>query len=445
MQWIQRGDAEYDSSRALFNAMIDKRPRLIAACATPADVRAAIDRARTDDLTVAVRSGGHAVTGSSSNDDGLVIDVRPMKSIDIDPVTRIARVGAGCTWGEFDAAAQAHGLATTGGRVSTTGVSGLTLGGGSGWLERQHGLSCDNLQAVELVTADGTEVRADDRQHQELLWACKGGGGNFGVVTALEFRLHPVGPVILSGLLAWPADQAFDIASRYRDLAAIAPTQLGSGLVVLTGPPEEFVPPHLQGQPIVAIAVTWTGDTATGTDIVQVLRDLLPEIDLVGPIPYLQMQSMLDDPPGLRQYWSADYHNTMPDAALEVFLAAGASRPSLLTQHLMLPWGGAVADVSDTATPLTQRGAAWVTHPFGTWQNAADDAVNISWVRDYHRAIAPYATGGTYLNFIGEEGDERITAAFGEHNLRRLRDIKGQYDPDNIFAGNQNIRPTVAA
>ena len=445
MQWIQPGDAEYDSRRALFNAMIDKRPRVIAACATPTDVRAAIDRARTENLAVAVRSGGHAVTGLSSNDDGLVIDVRPMKSIEIDPVARIARVGAGCTWGELDAATQAHGLATTGGRVSTTGVSGLTLGGGSGWLERQLGLSCDNLHAVELVIANGTELRADDHQHQDLLWACKGGGGNFGVVTALEFKLHPVGPLILGGLLAWPAAQASEIARQYRDLATGAPVQLGSGLAMLTGPPEEFVPKHLQGKPIVAVVVAWTGDTATGTDIVQVLRDLRPEIDLVEQIPYVQMQSMLDDPPGFRQYWSADYHNAMPDEALDVYLAAGASRPSPLTQHLMLPWGGAVAEVSDTATPLTQRGAAWVTHPFGTWADEADDAINIKWVRDYHRAIAPYATGGTYLNFIGEQGDDRITAAYGEHNLRRLREIKGEHDPDNIFAGNQNIRPTVAA
>jgi hypothetical protein len=306
MQWIRPGDADYDGRRALFNAMIDKRPRSIAACSTPADVRAALERARADGLAVAVRSRGHAVAGQSSNDDGLMIDVRAMKSIEIDPVARTARVGAGCTWGEFDAAAQVHGLATTGGRVSTTGVSGLTLGGGSGWLERKHGLSCDNLVAVELVTAVGRELRADDQQHPELLWACKGGGGNFGVVTAMEFKLHPVGPLILGGLLAWPADRGPEVARRYRDMASEAPAEFGSALVMLSGPPEEFVPPHLQGQPIVAVALMWTGDEAAGTDVVRVLRDLGPEIDLVGPMPYAQMQSMLDDPPGFRQYWSAE-------------------------------------------------------------------------------------------------------------------------------------------
>src|SRR5664279_3167239 len=206
MQWIRPGDADYDGRRALFNAMIDKRPRSIAACSTAADVRAALERARAD---------GQAVAGQSSNDDGLMIDVRAMKSIEIDPAARTARVGAGCTWGEFDAAAQVHGLATTGGRVSTTGVSVLTLGGGSGWLERKHALSCDNLVAVELVTAVGRELRADDQQHPELLWACKGGGGNFGVVTAMEFKLHPVGPLILGGLLAWPADRGPEVARRH--------------------------------------------------------------------------------------------------------------------------------------------------------------------------------------------------------------------------------------
>ena len=340
MQWIGPTDARYDERRALFNAMIDKRPRIIAACSDAGDVTAALDRAAEHRLAVAVRSGGHAVAGQSTNDDGLVIDVREMKDIEVDPAARRARVGAGCTWGEFDAAAQEHGLATTGGRVSTTGVTGLTLGGGSGWLERQHGLACDNLVAVELVTADGRRIRADETQHQELLWASKGGGGNFGVVTALEFRLHEVGPIILGGLLAWPADAAPEVARAYRDWADQAPDRLGSALVILTGPPEEFIPQHLQGQPMVAIAVMWNGEESVGTSLVQPMRDLGPDLDLVGPMPYTQLQSMIDDPPGLRQYWSADYHDSFPDAALDAFLAAGTSRPSPLTQHLLLPWGG---------------------------------------------------------------------------------------------------------
>ena len=443
--WIGPEDAEYDERRALFNAMIDKRPRLIAACRTPEDVREALGRAAHDLLAVAVRSGGPSVAGQSTNEDGLVVDVRPMKDIEIDPTARRARVGGGCTWGELDAAAQLHGLATTGGRVSTTGVAGLTLGGGSGWLERQHGLSCDNLVAVELVTADGREVRADDTQHPDLLWASKGGGGNFGVVTALELQLHPVGPTILGGLMAWPLARAPEVARAFRDWADDAPEELGPALVVLTGPPEEFIPPHLQGQPLVAVVVCWTGDPATGTDVVQVVRDLSPEVDLVGPMPYAGLQSMLDDPPGFRQYWSADYHDSFPDEAIEVFLDGGARRASPLTQHLLVPWGGALARVDADATPLAQRAARWVSHPFSTWEDPADDDANIAWVRDYRRANAPFTTGGVYLNFIGDEGDERIKAAFGAEKYDRLARIKAEYDPRNVFVGNQNIRPTVPA
>ena len=361
MDWIGPTDAAYDERRALFNAMIDKRPRLIAACKTPADIRAALDRARQDGLAVAVRSAGHSVAGQSTNDDGLVIDVRDMTDIDIDPAARTARVGGGCTWADFDAAAQQHGLATTGGRVSTTGVAGLTLGGGSGWLERKHGLACDNLLAVELVTADGREIRADDTQHQDLLWASKGGGGNFGVVTALEFALHPVGPIILGGLMAWPADAADQVARAYRDWADDAPDELGSGLVMLSGPPEEFIPAHLQNQPMVAIAVMWSGDEAEGTALVQVMRDLEPDLDLVGPMPYAQLQSMIDDPPGFRQYWSADYHDAFPDQALD---AVPRRRPE---PHLT-PDPAPAAALGRSAEP--DRGGR---HPDGTARRPLGD------------------------------------------------------------------------
>ena len=443
--WIGSESAQYDERRALFNTMIDKKPRMIAACGGPADVRDALERAAHDRLAVAVRSGGHSVAGQSTNDDGLVIDVRPMKAVEIDPTARRARVGGGCTWAEFDAAAQEFGLATTGGRVSTTGVSGLTLGGGSGWLERQYGLSCDNLVAVELVTADGREIRADHSQHHDLLWASKGGGGNFGVVTAMEFELHPVGPMIIGGLMAWNALGGPEVSRVFRDWADDAPEELGTGLVMLTGPPEEFIPPHLRGQPLIAIAVCWSGDEAAGTAVVQVMRDLSPEVDLVGQMPYAALQSMIDDPPGFRQYWSADYHASFPDDALDLFLDAGAHRASPMTQHLLLPWGGALGRVDPDATPLNQRAARWVSHPFATWEDAADDEANIAWVRDYRRRNAPFTTGGVYLNFIGDEGDERIQAAFGVEKYERLAQIKAEYDPGNVFAGNQNIRPKVPA
>ena len=445
MEWFERADEGYDERRGLFNAMIDKRPRVIAACETPADIRAALDRAREDGLEVAIRSGGHSVAGQSTNDDGLVIDVRAMKSIEIDAAARRARVGGGCTWAEFDAAAQQHGLATTGGRVSTTGVTGLTLGGGSGWLERKHGLACDNLLAVELVTADGREIRADDTQHQDLLWASKGGGGNFGVVTALEFALHPVGPTILGGLLAWPADAADEVAPAYRDWADDAPDELGSALVMLSGPPEEFVPAHLQNQPMVAIAVLWTGDDADGAALVQVMRDLKPDLDLVGPMPYVQLQSMIDDPPGMRQYWSADYHDSFPDEAMDLFLAAGepASVPADPAPAAALGW---------RAQQDRRR-----RHPDGPTRRAMGDPSlrdldRPGRRRDQHR-LGPGLPGSERSvhhrrrlpQLHRRRGRASGSTTRSAPKLDRLAAIKADYDPGNVFAGNQNIRPKVPA
>lgn len=442
MFWTQPGDERYDERRALFNAMIDKRPRLIAGCATAADVRAALDRARVEDLDVAVRAGGHSVAGMSTNDDGLVVDVRPMKSIEVDPEARRVRVGAGVTWGELDTATQVHGLATTGGRISTTGVAGFTLGGGSGWLERSHGLACDNLLAVELVTAAGDELRADADHHPDLFWALHGGGGNFGVATALEFRLHPVGPTVTAGLMAWPLTRGEEIARAFRDWSESAPEPLGAGLVCITAPPEEFVPPHLQGTKIVAAAGMWAGPVDEGAEYFDQLRRLDPVIDLVGPMPYTEFQRMIDDPPGFRQYWSADYHDDLPDEALDAFLAGCRSAVSPLTQNIIFQWGGALARIPEDATPMANRSAAWVSHPFAVWEDPLEDGANIEWVRQFRRDIAPYTNGGVYLNFIGAEGEQRIREAYGAVKYERLAAIKAEYDPDNVFRGNQNIAPS---
>jgi FAD/FMN-containing dehydrogenase len=445
MFWTKPGDEGYDERRALFNTMIDKRPRLIAGCASPADVRTALETARADDLEVAVRAGGHSVAGMSSNDDGLVIDVRPMKSIEVDPGARRVRVGAGVTWGELDEATQRHGLATTGGRVSTTGVAGFTLGGGSGWLERSYGLACDNLVAVELVTADGREIRADADHHAELFWALHGGGGNFGVATTLEMRLHPVGPIVQAGLLAWPAARATEVARAFRDWASSAPDALGPALLLLTGPPEDFIPPHLQGRQLVAVGGVWAGDADEGAEYFDPMRALDPEVDLVSPMPYAEFQRMIDDPPGNRHYWSADYHDDLGDDALDAFVAGGLGAPSPLAQQLLLPWGGALARIPDDATPMTHREAAWVTHPFAVWQDPAEDRTNKDWVRRVRRELAPYTNGGVYLNFIGDEGPERVRHAYGQAKYNRLREVKAEYDPGNVFRGNQNIPPARAS
>jgi FAD/FMN-containing dehydrogenase len=343
------------------------------------------------------------------------------------------------TWGEFDVAGQEHGLAAPGGRASTTGVAGFTLGGGSSWIERKYGFACDNLVAVELVTADGRTVRADETSQRELLWAHRGGGGNFGVVTTLEFDLHPVGPMVLAGILVWPAEAADDVARAYRDWAYDAPDELGSGLVMFTAPPEEPFPEELQGRIIVGAAVVWTGDPDEGRDVVRTLRDLSPALDLVDLMPYSVFTSMLDDPPGLRHYWSADHHDDLPDAAVDLWVKYALNRPSPSTQQLLVPWGGAVARGHDT--PLAHRDAHWITHPYANWERAEDDVANIAWVRDFRTDLAPYAAGGAWLNFVGAEGSARVAAAFGPENYGRLQQVKAEFDPGNLFRGNQNIEP----
>jgi FAD/FMN-containing dehydrogenase len=378
------------------------------------------------------------------NDDGMVIDVRPMKSISVNPSARTARVGAGVTWGEFDRVAQEHSLATTGGRASTTGVAGFTLGGGSGWVERKYGLACDNLISADLVTAAGREVTASASENPELFWALRGGGGNFGVVTTFEFQLHPVGPTVLAGLLAWPASAGREVARVYRDVAYDAPPELGSGLVFLTGPDEEFVPAHLRGATIAGIALLWAGDPAEGLDAIKPFLDFHPDGNLVMPMPYVDFQQLIDDPPGLRHYCTGDYLDELNDDAVDVFVTYGIQRKSPLTQQILLPRGGAVAEHDDGSTPLGNRSARWLSHPFAVWQDSADNEANIDWVRGYRRDIAEYTTGGTYLNFIGDEGQDRVRAAFGPENYARLAAVKAAYDPRNVFRGNQNIKPAGA-
>jgi FAD/FMN-containing dehydrogenase len=345
------------------------------------------------------------------------------------------------TWGEFDRSTQTYGMATTGGRVSSTGVAGLTLGGGSGWAERAFGLACDNLISVDLVTADGREVTASAESNPELFWALHGGGGNFGVATSFEFRLHPLGPTVTAGLLMWPGAAAGDVARAYRDLATMAPDELGSGLVLLTGPPEDFVPTDLQGATVMAVAALWVGDVEEGAEAVRPLREMSPEVDLVGPMPYADFQCMLDEPPGNHNYWSAEYLDALPDEAIDVFVKYGFERQSPLSQQILLPWGGAVARVDEAATPMTNREVAWITHPYAVWERGGDSDRNIEWARSFRRDIAHYANGGVYLNFIGDEGEDRVRAAFGEAKYRRLAAIKGEWDPENVFKGNQNIKP----
>lgn len=445
MKWVRPDSADYDEIRKLFNAMIDRRPAVIAQCANAADVAEALVHAKAHNLEVAVRAGGHSVAGMSTNDGGLVVDVRPMKSIEVDPDNRTVSVGAGVTWGEFDRATQEHGLATTGGRASTTGVAGFTLGGGSGWLERSYGFACDNLLSVNLVTAAGERVTASSQENPELFWALHGGGGNFGVATDFTFRLHELGPTVHAGLMLWPGAASAHLARAYRDLSLAAPDAVGTALVFLTAPPEPFVSEEMVGEQAVGLAYIFTGDPTAGAENAVPFRELDPVVDLVGDMNYADFQCMIDDPPNLYNYWSADYHDELPDVALDVIVDSARHLPGAHSQQLVARWGGGVADADAAAkTPLRNRGAKWVTHPFGIEETPAGGQEAKAWVKKFRQDIAPYANGGVWLNFVGEEGLDRVRAAFGEENYTRLAQVKRQFDPANVFRGNQNIQPAAS-
>ena len=445
MHLYEPGTPEYADTTTLNNAMIERRPAFVARCATPADVADAIAFARKRRLPLAVRAGGHSVAGHSLVDDGLVIDVRELCAVEVDPGRRIARVGAGATWSQFDRATQPHGLATTGGRVSTTGVGGLTLGGGSGWLERKHGLACDNLLAVELVTADGEHVRASADEHPDLFWALRGGGGNFGVVTAFEFRLHPVGREVVAGLALYPAARGRELMALYRDVMRDAPEELSLALLYLRAPAEEEIPEHLHGELVVAIAGMYAGPLEEGAEALAAIRAAGPEVDHFGPMPYADFQCMIDDPPGFRNYWTSEHLADLPDEAIEAIARRSDAMPPGASQLFMVSWGGAVARVGQDASPLSARGARFVVHPFGMWQDPADDAANIAWARAFRDDLAPFSTGAVYLNFVGDEGEQRLRAGYGPGSYERLARVKAGWDPYNLFRASGNVPPAAQA
>jgi FAD/FMN-containing dehydrogenase len=331
-------------------------------------------------------------------------------------------------------------LATTGGRVSTTGVGGFTLGGGTGWFDRKLGLACDNLVSVDLVTADGSLVRASEDENPELFWALHGGGGNFGVATSFTFRLHPL-PTVTAALLIWPEERGPEVFRAYRDFLEAAPDEVGGGFIYFTAPPEPFVPEHLHGRLVAAALVTYTGGEAAARPVIAPMLELGHAGGFVEEMPHADMQCMLDDPPGYRNYWSAEHLSELPDAAVDVFCARAADMivPSP-SQHVMFPLGGAAAR-NGGDYPIPWRSAPWVVHPFGLWEDPADDERGRQWARDVRTDMKPWSIGAVYLNFIGDEGEDRLRAGFGEENYRRLAQVKAQYDPDNVFHRNHNIKP----
>ena len=442
---LRPGDPGYDHTRTVFNAMIDRSPALIARCGSAHDVAAAVNLARQHNMAVSVYGGGHGVTGSAVCDDGICIDLRPMKAVTVDPDTATVRAEAGLTWGELDAATQAHGLAVTGGRVSTTGIGGLALGSGSGWLERKLGFTCDNLTRAEVVTADGRQLIASETENPDLFWALRGGGGNFGIVTAFHFQLHQIGPAVLGGMLIYPAPMARRVVQFWRDFMVEAPDEVGSALAFITAPDLDLLPDTARQKPAIGIVVCCSGDLDHGTKVLQPLLDVgPPAANLVQPMPYLAVQQLLDaaNPKGMLNYWTADFLSDLPDDAIDTLAELATHPVSPLSQVIVIPGGGAISRIAEDATAFGNRQAPWNIHYLSMWADRAHTDRNIAYTRQLSIAMKPWTTGGAYLNFLGDEGQQRIATAFGADKYQRLQTIKTKYDPTNLFRHNQNIQPS---
>lgn len=445
---LEEGDSGYDDARKLFNAMIDRKPRLIVRCEGPADVAAGILLAREFSLPLAIKGGGHGVNGHAACDDGIMLDLSPMKSIVVDPGQRTVVAQPGVNWGEFDAATQEHGLATTGGRVTTTGIAGLTLGTGSGWLERLHGYAADNLIAADLITADGRAVRATGEENADLFWGLRGGAGNFGVVTSFEYRLHEVGPMVMGGMVIWPVEMAGDVLRFYREFIADAPDEVGGGVAIITAPPAPFVPPEMQGKHAVAIIACAFTDPERGEELLRPIREFRsPAIDIVGPMPYTAVQQMLDpgNPPGLYNYWKAELFQELTDELIDLSVAHGDKMPQSHSLLFFQPLGGKIARIPDDASAITARHAGWALHCIGVWETPEETDAELAWVKAWGPLIEPFKLAGVPLTFSADTGDERVRATYGEEKYARLVALKDKYDPENIFRLNQNIKPSGSA
>ena len=435
-------DPDYDEVRALYNAMIDKRPVLIARCADRDDVVSAVNFGREQGLDIAIRGGGHNGPGLGSVDDGLVIDLSGLKTITVDPDSRTATIGGGCLLGDVDAATHEHGMATPGGIISTTGAGGLIPGGGIGHLTRKCGLSIDNILGAEIVLADGSVVTADESNNDDLYWAIRGGGGNFGVITQLKMRLHPISTVV-AGPMFWELDKTVDILKWYREFILNAPEDLNGFFAFASVPPAPMFPEELHLQKVAAVVWCWTGPEEGAADALAEARSqpgLL--MDGVQPMPLPALQSAFDElyPPGDQWYWRADFVESIPDEAIEKHAEFGAKMPTWKCTMHLYPIDGAAHRVGPTDTAWAYRNANWGSVFAGVDSDPASvDAIG-AWSREYHEALHPYSAGGAYVNMMMEEGQGRVEAAYGE-NYARLAKIKAKYDPDNVFHVNQNIKP----
>ena len=434
---LQAGDAGYDEARRVHNGLIDKRPALIAQCRGAADITDAIELARTQQLQVAVRGGGHNVAGRATVDDGVMIDLSLMKGIHVDPKARTVRAQGGVTWNEFNRETQLHGLATTGGVVSTTGIAGLTLGGGLGWLMGKHALALDNLLSVEVVLADGKVVTASANENADLFWGLRGGGGNFGVASSFEYRLHAVGPTVTGGLIAYPFSAAWDVLRFFRDVTASLPDEL----MVFAG---LIHAPDGSGTKLVGLVVCHCGPVAAGANATQPIKQFgTPAVDVIGPMPYTQVNSMLDAayPRGALNYWKSNFLASLSDDALRTMIDVFAKCPTPMGQLLLEHFHGAVTRIGVTETAFPHRTPGYNLLVLSEWMNPRDTNACIAWAWDAFKAMQPFLGGGRYVNYLGDdEVGDPVAAAYGP-NQRRLEQIKAKYDPANFFRLNQNITP----
>ena len=437
----------YDDTRTIWNSMIDRRPGLIVRCAGASDVIKAVNFARNHELLVSVRGCGHNIAGSAVCEGGMMIDLKPMHSVRIDPVARIARVEPGCSLADFDHEAQAFGLATPVGINSTTGIAGLTLGGGFGWLSRKYGMTIDNLLSADVVTADGQLLQASEDKNPDLFWAIRGGSGNFGIVTSFEFRLHPVGPDILSGLIVHPFQDAKRILQFYRDFVTGLPDETAVWVVLRQAPPLPFLPEAWHGKEVVVLAAFHAGDMGTGERVLEPLRRFgNPIADVIGPHPYVAWQQAFDPllTFGARNYWKSHNFSELNDEALDTIIDYVGRLPSPQTEIFLGQVGGQMNRVGAQETAYPHRDANFMMNVHTRWEDPAQDEVCTNWARSFFKASAPFATGGVYINFLTMDETERIRSAYGS-NYDRLVEVKIKYDPDNLFRFNQNIKPAAHA
>ena len=443
---IRPGDADYEQARRVNNGLIDRKPALIMRCTGTSDVVVAVNFVRDRGLPLAVRGGAHSVAGFSTVDDGVVIDLSRMRGVRVDPATATARAQGGATWGDFDRETQVFGLATPGGVVSTTGIGGLTTGGGFGMLSPKHGLSCDNLIGADVVTADGKVVICNERENADLFWGIRGGGGNFGIVTSFEYKLHPLTEIHVA-LFMHPTETALELLKFYRDYALEAPPELAFLTLFITvpeEPPMPIFPPEVLGKKMIAMIGAWPGNAEGAEKAFQPIRNFAqPAFELVIPMPYTMAQQFQDEdvPIGSLWYWKSAYVKELSNELLETLAARATTSPSPRTQVMVTRLGGAIAEVPEEATAFPLRDAGYFVQMDSTWIDAKDSDDNIAWTRGLHEAVAPFAMDRVYVNFIGDEGEDRAAKAYGPEKYAKLVALKKVYDPTNLFRLNQNIKP----